>query len=402
MVTEVKNPKQENEDISSESFNSGLYHLRTNSNQIEKLDVKNRKKEIHNFIRKYLLTENLNIFIGSGCSYPAVPLMGETFKKFKKTIKDDDSIQLGEFGDGSEDIEAYLDWLNTGIRYLENSSTGEEDLKVNKEKLQNSFDMTKGYLLDSITKDYEVSPDYNEYESVVCTKDNYIKFYDSIFSIRDLKDYSPVNIFTTNYDLFNEVAMESLDIHYTNGFKGTVKRTFDPGVFQLRLVDDENRYKDKWSIYRKYVKLYKMHGSIDWKYDSDSQSVIQVSSRNLNDKDVLIYPTLTKHQETQQTPYSELFRALTISLQKPSSTLIVMGYGFPDEHINHLISQSLMNNDFTLIVFGNLDEINAKKFYEKHKSKSNFHFIGGTLKFKNDAHHFHHIIDYISGVYNEK
>ncbi|MCY8373218.1 SIR2 family protein [Bacillus haynesii] len=217
-----------------------------------------------------------------------------------------------------------------------------------------------------------------------------------------MKNYSPVNIFTTNYDLFNEVAMEDLGIHYTNGFTGTVKRIFSPSVFQLRLVDDENRYKDKWSVFRRYIKLYKIHGSIDWKYDSKSESVIQSNIKEADWKDTLIYPTINKHLETQQSPYSELFRSLTINLQKPNSTLIVMGYGFPDEHINNIFSQSLMNDDFTLIVFGNKDEEGASKFIRKHQNKQNFHFIGGNINIENDAHFFSNIIDYINGGHNNE
>lgn len=112
---------------------------------------------------------------------------------------------------------------------------------------------------------------------------------------------------------------------------------------------------------------------------------------------MLIYPTINKHIETQQTPYSELFRALTVNLQKPDSTLIIIGYGFPDQHINHLISQSLNNEDFNLIVFGNQTEENAKEFIKQHQHKANFHFIGGSIRSADDGHFFLNVINYISG-----
>src|SRR5699024_526496 len=291
-------------------------------------------------------------------------------------------------------IEIYLDWLSTSNSYLDNTS-----FDCEKDKLKESFEKSKNYLVKSIVKDYE-----SDIENIDKTLHHYRQFYNSLFSIRDTKDYSPVNIFTTNYDLFNEVTMEELGIQYTNGFSGTVKREFSPAVFQLRLVDDENRYKDKWSVIRRYVKLYKIHGSIDWKYDEKSDRVVQTDIKETDGKDALIYPTIDKHLETQQTPYSELFRALTISLQKPNSTLIVVGYGFPDEHINHLISQSLMNEDFNLIVFGDKSEDGAAKFIDRHKNKHNFHFIGGSIEQeKNNAHYFSNFIKYIIGdQYDEK
>ena len=79
-----------------------------------------------------------------------------------------------------------------------------------------------------------------------------------------------------------------------------------------------------------------------------------------------------------------------------------MGYGFPDEHINHLISQSLMNEDFTLIVFGNKEEDGAKKFIRRHQNKQNFHFIGGSVENEDDAHYFTNIIKNINGGHNHE
>ena len=320
--------------------------------------------------------------------------MGNTFKSLKEHNK---SLVLGSYGGDSADIEGYLNWLNTGIRFIDQPSKQSKQLKY-KETLEKSFYSTKEFLIKSIVRDYEIVDD-----NISKTKRNYQSFYNSIFSIRDIKNYAPVNVYTTNYDLFNEVALESLNIQYTNGFRGSVNRVFDPAVFQLRLVDDENRYKEKWSVIRKYIKLYKIHGSIDWRYDDKIGNVVQASILDESLEDVLIYPTINKHLETQQTPYSELFRAFTINLQKPDSTLIIIGYGFPDQHINHLISQSLSNEDFNLIVFGNQTEKCAKEFIDKHQHKSNFHFIGGTLDASGDGHFFSNVINYINdGNYNEE
>lgn len=390
MSTELQEQELETTEIKKD-FSPSLYYIREEKNIFEDIDVDIGKRKITSLLRRHLKSKNLNIFIGSGCSLPAVPLMGNTFMKLKDS---GEILELGNFDGDNKNIEGYLDWLSTGIQFLEQYTT---DFTEKKKELEKSFNTTKKYLLDSIVKNYD-----KKLKPIIDTKANYRLFYNAIFSIRDIRDYSPVNIFTTNYDLFNEVAMEELGIQYTNGFKGTVKRTFDPSVFQLRLVDDANRYKDKWSVFRRYVKLYKIHGSIDWSYDEKSGMVVQSNDDKVGAKDSLIFPTMNKHLETQQTPYSELFRALTINLQKPDSTLIILGYGFPDEHINHLISQALMNEDFTLIIFGNKDESAAKNFIEKHCNKPNFHFIGGNLNEVGDAHFFSNVIDYINGDKDEE
>lgn len=138
--------------------------------------------------------------------------------------------------------------------------------------------------------------------------------------------------------------------------------------------------------------MYKIHGSINWNSGEDG-SLYQSDSVN-NVDSVVIYPTMLKHKETAQAPYSELFREFSNCLQKKNTTLIVMGYGFPDEHINTIISQNLKNPDFNLIIFGDINEEKIGNFYEEFKNKS-IYLIGGELESDNTekVHHFKFIVN---------
>ncbi|SER01112.1 SIR2 family protein [Piscibacillus halophilus] len=366
------------------SSDGSLYHYHGDKNIIEGLDLDDQKLKISSFIRKNLISDNLNFLVGSGCSFGAIPSMGTTFNEIKQDLDQD---ALGKYKcEENGDIESYLNWLNTAIIFL-----NETNIEENIDPYYENFKKTKQALVDSININYEEKLD---------TLNLYTDFFNEIFAVRENKDFSPLNIFTTNYDLFNEIAMEKSNIRYTNGFRGTIYRTFDPSDFHLRLVDDLNRYKEKWSIVRKFVKLYKIHGSINWFYDSKINKVTQGTVNDSQVENVLIYPTINKHIETQQTPYSELFREFTINLQKSNSTLIVLGYGFPDQHINQLMSQALSNEDFTLIIFGSLEEEKVKSFFDQHKRLRNVHFIGGRYAFdsqKADGHHFKNIVSYLKG-----
>ena len=359
-----------------------LYHIRGNEDINANMSFKEQEKEIKKFIQKQLNNKNLNFLIGSGCSLPGVGLMGETFMKLKETVLE--GKELGQYNGKNKDIEGYLNWLNTALLFFKDNQ--------DRKKYEEAFTIAKKGLIDSIQKS---NINENEEKNEETIK-NYKEFYSNIFSFRGTKDLSPLNIFTTNYDLYNEIALEKLGIYYTNGFIGNISRQFNPSTFRLRIVDDENRYKDKWSIVRKYVKLYKIHGSIDWVYDKDNNCISQVdiNSELKETKNVMIYPTTNKHMETQQSPYSELFREFTNNLQKRNCTLIVMGYGFPDEHINQIISQGLNNDDFNLIIFANKEEDNIKNFLDKHRYKKNLHIIGGNYNEENDGHHFHVINKY--------
>ena len=82
-----------------------------------------------------------------------------------------------------------------------------------------------------------------------------------------------------------------------------------------------------------------------------------------------------KHQETAQSPYSELFRELSIQLQKPNSTLVTIGYSFGDDHINNIIFQNLINQDFTLIAFADIKEKRIADIKNKYHSNQRVHII---------------------------
>lgn len=226
------------------------------------------------------------------------------------------------------------------------------------------------------------------YESNTLT--TYKKFYKHIFDQR--QNESPkLNIFTTNYDLFNEKSLEENNINYSNGFRPGLLPSFDINQFQYRQVDERNRYKDKWQPTTKEANLYKLHGSINW--IESSEKILQ---SNDEEKNIVIYPTALKHNETAQIPYSPLFRELSIQLQKPNSTLIIIGYGFGDDHINNLIFQNIANPDFNLIVFGDTQEDKLNFLLERNKGR-NFHTIGGSYitsdKREIKAHWFDYIVD---------
>lgn len=353
-----------------------IYYYRSERNVVDKNNDSEKRNKIKELLKENIKSSNLCFLLGSGCSVGAIPLMGKTFSKLKEENKDKEFL-LERYKD-SDDIEGYLNWLNKGIEFLAEKS------EVNKYK--EFFNIIKKGLIRSIEIDYNQS-------NAINVLNTYIKFFNKIFDERICVTSEPINIFTTNYDLFNEKALEILKIEYTNGFSGYVDRIFSPYSFNFRIVDEENRYKDKWSPIKRYAKIYKIHGSIDWVYKNEKiLQKHQINEEN-ESNNVLIYPLQTKHFDTQQSPYSELFREMNIKLQKRNTTLIVIGYGFPDEHINNLISQALVNNDFNLIVFSDINEVNPKKFYERHKEKPNFHFIGGDLSPKDKLHYFNKIVE---------
>lgn len=327
----------------------------------EKVEIDAAVEQIKKRLRPFIISQNLSVLIGSGCSVDAIPLMGKTFQSIKEVIED--KAILGEYSGDNNDIEGCLNWLVAGLQFLEEGTT----TYANYDGLY--------YTILSKLKDSIIKTTFENDETVI---KNHIKFFNSIFNVRNSTRLQPINIYTTNYDLYIERALERIKVYYTNGFNGLIEREFDPSIFRLRYVDDENRYKDRWEPVSRFARLYKLHGSINWFYQGKKVVEKVGSNHDGDNENTVIYPTMNKHTQTLQSPYSELFREFSMQLQKPNTTLIVMGYGFPDTHINQLIQQALSNETFNLIVFGNITEKGLKQFYKENISKQNLHIIGGN------------------------
>ena len=160
-------------------------------------------------------------------------------------------------------------------------------------------------------------------------------------------------VFTTNYDLFNETAMDRLGTPYSNGFSGTVERRFNPATFRYSLAEQLDVSSRKWTSVDSYVYLCKLHGSINWIEEGKSLFPIREIQRPIdNAKDrVMIFPTPAKQNASIGYPYSDLFREFQAHIVRDQSVLFVLGYSFSDEHINNIIFQAMTIPTFRLVAF---------------------------------------------------
>ena len=87
-----------------------------------------------------------------------------------------------------------------------------------------------------------------------------VGLYESFYRKLVLRDRSLPRpwVFTTNYDLFNETAMDRLGLPYTNGFSGVVERRFNPATFRYALAEQLDVTSRKWSAVDGFVYLCKI------------------------------------------------------------------------------------------------------------------------------------------------
>lgn len=160
-------------------------------------------------------------------------------------------------------------------------------------------------------------------------------------------------IFTTNYDLLSETALDRLGMPYCNGFSGTIERRFNPTTYRYALAEQLDLTSRKWAAVDSFIYLCKLHGSINWIEEGGTLFPIREVPAVAATKDsrVMIYPTPMKQNASFGSPYSDLFREFQGRIVREQSVLFVLGYSFSDEHVNNLIFQALTIPTFRLVAF---------------------------------------------------
>ena len=214
------------------------------------------------------------------------------------------------------------------------------------------------YIFDSI----KISFDGDDAKKVL----GYYKTFYQKLALRN-KDNSRIRVFTTNNDLFNEVALDALNIHYINGFSGGLHRYFNPAIFNYTWSKRMDTSIDKYEPVENMVYLYKIHGSVNWREsESAGNNFFEIEevvpSEASADGSVLIYPTPTKQDKSLGSPYVDLFREFQNKLLEPHSVLFVIGYSFSDRHINDIIYRALATNStINVVIFGERPEESERK-----------------------------------------
>jgi hypothetical protein len=147
------------------------------------------------------------------------------------------------------------------------------------------------------------------------------------------RDYA-VEVFTTNYDLLLEEAMERARTPYFDGFSGSKSAFFDPSTIS------NNNLPARW------IRLWKLHGSINWSRNSSGEVI-----RGTGVEDgTMVYPSHVKYDQTQSAPFSSLFERLKNFLLEPDSLLITSGFSFADAHITAKIDECLSANSSAAVI----------------------------------------------------
>ncbi|MGO4455319.1 SIR2 family protein [Arthrobacter sp. RAF14] len=352
-------------------------------------------------------SKHLSFLFGSGCSSAwgpggelGIPTMAPLAKTFlnknpfdgkvhvPSAVRDELRGTLGldlDHPDFANNLERLMEVLY-GFRFAL-QQTSKDELGDGLGTVEGLIEAVKRFVRDACLAGQTKDPE----QTVVHT---YQKFYRRV-SQRDRALPRPW-VFTTNYDLFNEIAMDRLGVPYINGFQGAIERRFNPATFRYTIAEQLDISTRKWSSVDSLVYFVKLHGSLSWRSTDDGLFPVQENVPGTSDEDLdqlLIYPTPAKQNASFAAPYSDMFRELQSRVAREQSALITVGYSFGDEHVNNIIFQALTIPTFRLVAFV---DPNANAMVQKLRELDDPRiWIIGTEEKKADwkGHYFNNFVE---------
>jgi|LSQX01.2.fsa_nt_gb hypothetical protein len=282
------------------------------------------------------------LLFGAGASKPMLPTAAEMTDKLVSEITKDPDDELkralsfilggihflrgceGEFPHQDINIEHVamtLDALCSRQRHELSPFVGSwnellQRFEGSNGKRRHCFEDLRCYLRDAVVRWLKTPP---------------IGDIDHLGRLKDLRSRfgAPVEVFTLNYDLCVERALEDREMRFTTGFT--------PLGWSA----------DEFAKPEHDVRLYKLHGSLAWYRDEDN-GVIYSRLRPPEDRvsmsdvpPLIIFGIVHKMQPVD--PF--LYLSYTFSEKvKVCKVIGVVGYGFGDDYINRILGQGLAHD----------------------------------------------------------
>ena len=162
----------------------------------------------------------------------------------------------------------------------------------------------------------------------------------------------PVELFTVNYDLLLETALESLSVPYFDGFTGALRARFRTELVEASPGDTED-----W-LPSFFVRLWKLHGSVHWAWESGHRTeVVRLGAPVTDTEPAAIYPSDAKYDQSRRVPFLVLQDRFRKALHQPETLMLISGYSFGDAHLNEMLFDAVRRRPRSELVAFCFDEI---------------------------------------------
>lgn len=168
----------------------------------------------------------------------------------------------------------------------------------------------------------------------------------------------PVELFTVNYDLLIETALERLRVPYFDGFVGNLRARF-----QTELVEGTSTLSGSDPVPRYFARLWKLHGSVNWEWES-GQEIARLGQPVAEGLAAAIYPSDSKYEESRRVPFVVLQDRFRRSLHQPETLVLISGYAFGDDHLNEMIFDAATRHErseFIAFCYSEIPDVLAER-----------------------------------------
>lgn len=182
-----------------------------------------------------------------------------------------------------------------------------------------------------------------------------------------------LHIFTTNYDRLIEHGCDLAGLRAIDRFVGALNPMFRASRVEVDVHYNPPGIRGEPRFLEGVIRLTKLHGSLDWMFDSDDRRLYRraipfgapddhsdVPAEPVHT--VMIYPNAAKDVETTQYPYAELFRDFAAAVCRPNSVVVTYGYGFGDDHVNRVLIDMLTIPSTHLVIISYGADARLKSF----------------------------------------
>ncbi len=338
------------------SLNPHIYRCGPNDNyNLSGDDLKETdklRKNIEPWLTAVFQSEHLSLLLGSGFSCGVTNVSGGTVANMSKlewTCEDELKDKVDEFakrsaeicGRGSANIEDQIRaalQLEAGLTVMGDTRAALWKTEINKQLKR---------FMDSILES-ERSIQQAEANKKDRADDLLVSFLLSFASRTATRER--LNLFTTNYDRLIEYGCDLAGLHLLDRFVGALSPIFRTSRLNIDIHYNPPGIRGEPRYLEGVIRLYKIHGSIDWRWEERELRRYAVpfgagadhpDIPNEPSGSVMIYPNPAKDVETLNYPYAELFRDFAAAVCRPNSSLVTYGYGFGDDHVNRVLKDML-------------------------------------------------------------
>jgi len=142
-------------------------------------------------------------------------------------------------------------------------------------------------------------------------------------------------------------------VPYFDGFVGTLKARFHTELVESSVGKDEE------CVPAFFVRLWKLHGSVNWLWETQN-NIVRLGYPVNTGLAAAIYPSDAKYDESRRVPFVVLQDRFRRALQEPESLVVIAGYSFADDHLNELIFDAAarrQRSEFVAFCYADIPEV---------------------------------------------